>query len=110
VTTPAPPVDAEVEHARDGAHGAVRVQRAEHHVPGHRGLTGNLGRLVVAHLAHQDHVGVLAQDRAQGAREGQPGLRVHLHLADAGQLVLDGSSTVTMLTSGLQPGEARTAT
>ena len=57
--------------------------------PGHRGLERDLGRLLVAHLADEDHVGVLAQDRPQHAGERQAGLRVDLDLVDARQLVLD---------------------
>ena len=46
-------------------------------------------RLPVADLADQHDVGVGAQDRAQGGGEGQPRLRVDLHLVDAGEAVLD---------------------
>ena len=56
---------------------------------GERGLEGELGGLLVADLADEDDVGVLAQDGAQAAAEGQPGALVHLHLGDAGDLHLD---------------------
>ena len=62
----------------------------EHEVAGQRGLHGDLGRLGVTHLAHHDLVGVVAQDGAQPAREGQPLLLVHRHLGDEADLVLDG--------------------
>ena len=56
---------------------------------GERGLDRDLGRLAVADLADHDDVGVLAEDRAQAAGEGQADLRLHLDLVHAGQLVLD---------------------
>ena len=57
--------------------------RREHQVAGERRLDRDLRRLVVADLADHDHVGVLAQDRAQRLREGEVDLGVDLHLADA---------------------------
>ena len=45
--------------------------------------------LPVAHLADQDHVGVLAQDRPQPEGEGEPGGRVDLGLVDVLERVLD---------------------
>ena len=71
------------------ARGVVRVQRAEHHVPGQRRLDRHLGRFQVADFADQDHVRVVPQDRPQGAGERQADLRVRLDLADAGLMVLD---------------------
>ena len=43
----------------------------------------------VADLADHDHVGVGTHDGAQALGEGQPGPRVDLDLAQAGELVLD---------------------
>ena len=48
-----------------------------------------LGRFQVAHFADEDHVGIVAQDAAQGGGEGQADLGVHLNLADARLLILD---------------------
>ena len=56
---------------------------------GERGLDRDLRGLQVADLADHDDVGVLAQDGAQGVRESQPDLGLHLDLVDAGQLILD---------------------
>ena len=42
----------------------------KHEVAGQRGLHRDLRGLEVADLAHHHHVGILAQDRAQAAREG----------------------------------------
>jgi len=81
--------DAHVGQARDGLRGADGVQRREHHVAGQRRLHAYLGCLLVADLAHQDHVRVLTQDRAQPGREGQADLRVGVDLRDARELVLD---------------------
>ena len=47
------------------------VQRGQDEVAGQRGLDGDPGRLDVADLADQDHVGVLAQDRLQAGGEGE---------------------------------------
>src|SRR2546425_9455446 len=58
-------------------------------VPGERRLHGDLGRFAVADLAHQDHVGVLAQHGAQPGREGEADSAAGLDLPDAAQLVLD---------------------
>ena len=51
----------------------------------HRGLRG----FRIAHLAHHEHIRVLAQKSAQGGGEGEADLRVDLHLVDAGQMDLD---------------------
>ena len=62
-------------------------------------LSAVCDRLLVAHLADQDHVGVLAQDAAQRALEGH-GVHADLALVDDRLLVecrnSIGSSTVTM--------------
>ena len=72
-----------------GAGGVVGVQRAEDQVAGERRLDGDLGRLQVADLADQDHVGVLPQDRPQARGEGQADVGVDRHLDDAVDVVLD---------------------
>ena len=61
----------------------------EHHVAGHGGLEGDVGRLLVADLADEDHVGVGAEDRAQPGGERQAGARVDLDLVGVRHLVLD---------------------
>ena len=75
----------------------VGVQRREHEVTGERGLDRDVDGLGVADLTDQDDVGVLTQDRPQRAGEGQPALRVDLHLVDAVERYSTGSSTVTKL-------------
>ena len=58
-----------VDDAVDGLGGVLRVQRGEHQVPGlGRGERRGHG-LGVAHLAHQDDVGVLAEHAPEGAVE-----------------------------------------
>ena len=69
--------------------GVGGVQRRQHEVTGERGLHRDAGRLDVADLADQDHVGVLAQDRPETVGEGEPGLLVDLDLVDLGEDVLD---------------------
>jgi hypothetical protein len=59
------------------------VQGGEHEVAGEGRLDRGDGGLLVADLADQHDVGVAAQDRAQGGRERQPRLVIHLHLVDA---------------------------
>jgi len=73
------------------------VQRREHEVARQAGLDRDLGGLEIADFADHDHVGILPQDRAQPAREGHFHLGVDLGLADAVDVVLDGSSTVITL-------------
>ena len=65
------------------------VQRREHEVAGERGLHGDAGRLDVADLADEDHVGVLAQDRLETVGERDAGLLVDLDLVDRREHVLD---------------------
>ena len=57
--------------------------------PVKRACTAISRRLEVADLADHDDVGILAQDRAQAARERHLDLRVDLRLADAVDVVLD---------------------
>ena len=67
--------------AVDGLGRVDRVQRREHQVARLRGLERDRDRLEVAHLAHQDHLGRLAQRGAQREREGL-GVGAHLALVD----------------------------
>jgi len=64
-------LDAHVDEARDGADRVVGVQGREHQVTGEGGLQGELGGLLVADLADEHDVGVLAQHAAQAAGEGE---------------------------------------
>src|SRR5438034_1855136 len=48
-----------------------------------------LFRSAVADLAHEHHVRILPQDRAQRGGEGEPSLLLHLHLHDPLHPVLD---------------------
>ncbi len=60
-----------------------------HQVTGQARLHGDLRGLEVADFADHHHVRVLAQDRAQPARERHLDARVDLRLADAVDVVLD---------------------
>jgi hypothetical protein len=62
------------------------VHRGEHEVPGLRGLDGGHGRISIADLADEDHVGVLPQHLLQGRGVGL-GVRTHLALPDHGQVI-----------------------
>jgi hypothetical protein len=79
----------EVDEPRDRRGRVVRVQRRQDEVARLRGLERDARRLVVADLADEDHVGVLAQHRAQHARERETLLLVDVDLVDALQLILD---------------------
>ena len=74
-------IDVHVEETRDRLRRRVRVQRREDQVAGERRLDADRRRLVVAHLADHDHVGIGAQERAHRRGEGEVDLRLHLHLA-----------------------------
>ena len=82
-------LDLHVEEAAEHVDHVVGVDGGEHQVAGERRLDRDLGGLRVADLAHHDLVGIVAQDRAQPAREGEPLLLVDRDLRDAPELVLD---------------------
>ena len=79
---------AHINQSHGAADGVVGVQRREHQMAGHRRTQANLGGFMVPHLAHQDHVRVLAQRGAQYTGEFQADFRVYLHLGNARQPVL----------------------
>ena len=62
------------------------MERGKHQVAGESGLDADFRRLEVADLAHHDDVGVLAEEAAEGGREVQADVLVHLHLVDAGEV------------------------
>ena len=82
-------LDAHVEEAAEHVHHVVGVHGGEHQVSGERGVDGDLRRFGVADFAHHDLVGIVTQNRAQAAGEGQALLLVHRNLGDAANLVLD---------------------
>ena len=75
-----------VDDAVDRLGGVLGVERAEHEVPGLGRRQGGADRLEVAHLADQDHVGVLAQGGLQGGPEAL-GVGAELALVDDALLV-----------------------
>ena len=80
---------AHVDQPRDGAHRIIRMKRGEHKVPRKARLNRDLCSLQIADLADHHDVGVLAQYRAQGAREAHFDPGIDLGLADAVEVVLD---------------------
>src|SRR3954451_5657527 len=58
-------------------------------------------RVGIANLADENHVGILAKDRAQGSRKSEPRLLVYRNLADAIDLIfnriLDGNDVHRLL-------------
>ena len=61
--------------------GAVGVEGRQHEVPGGGRLHRDPRRLGIADLPHEDHVGILPQERAQGRGKAQTrrGIDGHLH-------------------------------
>ena len=62
---------------------------------GQGGIHGDFGSFSVAKLAHDDHIRIMAQYRAQYAGEGQPDRRIHGNLIDAFDLVFDRNVTIS---------------
>ena len=104
-------LDAHVQQAGDGGGCIVRVQRGKHQVTGLRRVHRDLGRLLVANLAHHHHVRILAQDRAQRGRERHARRRVHLHLVEPPDLelhrILDRDDVRLVVVDGVQEGIQR---
>ena len=72
------------EHVDDPVYGFGRaggVQGSKDQMPGFGRCDGQANGLQVAHLAHQNRVGVFAQGRAQGGRK-TVGVHAHLALVD----------------------------
>jgi hypothetical protein len=82
-------LDADIDQARDGTRCIIRVQRRENKVPGERRLHCCLRSFAVANLAHHDHIGILAEHRAQRRRKRKACFVVHLELIHARQRCLD---------------------
>jgi hypothetical protein len=66
------------------------MQRAHDEVARERCLDADAGSLGVAHLADEDDVRILPQERSQHGRERGPRLGVDLDLRDAVEVVFDG--------------------
>ena len=91
----------QVGEAADRPLGVAGVQRGEDEVARLGGAQGHLGRLAVADLADEDHVGVLPQPVLQPVGEGQHvgadlALRARPSAAACGNRYSTGSSTVMM--------------
>ena len=81
--------DVHIQQAGDPSHRIVGMEGAEDQVACEGGPDGDLGGLVVAHLADHDHVRVAAQDASQGSGEREVDLRLHGDLDHAVELVFD---------------------
>ena len=77
------------------------MQGREDQVACEASLDGDLGGLEVADLSHQDHVGILAQDRAQPRGKREADLRLDLDLADSSEpdfhRVFDGDDVLVRI-------------
>ena len=82
-------LDPHIDQTRDRAGRVVCVQGGENQMPRERSLDRDLRRLQIARLADHDAVRILAQERAEDARERQPDRFIHRHLNDPFQIVLD---------------------
>src|SRR6476646_4730223 len=80
---------AHVQEASDHVHHVVGVYGGEHQVAGERRLDGDLRGFRIANFSHHDLVGIVAQNGAQPAGEGQPFFFIDRDLRDAADLVLD---------------------
>jgi len=82
-------VDAHVQEAGDGADAVVRVEGREDEMPGLGGAHSDLRRFGIADFADEHDIGVVSEDRAEAAGEGEADLLARLDLDDAFELVLD---------------------
>ena len=81
--------DAHIQEAAEDVDDVVGVDGGENKVAGEGRVDGDLRRLLVADFADEDLVGVVAQDGAEAAREGEALLFVYRNLGDAADLVFD---------------------
>ena len=65
-------LDSHIDETSDCRRCVVRMERAEHQVPGQRRLDGGSRRFVVADFTDHDDVGVLSQQRAQALEKVSP--------------------------------------
>ena len=93
--------DAHVVQTRDGAGGVITVHGAQHLVAGQRGFNRDFRGFRIANFTDHDDVRVLAQDRAQRVGEREPDFLFTGTWLMPGIWNSTGSSTVTMLNSGL---------
>ena len=82
--------DADVQEAAEHVDHVVGVNGGEDQVAGERGVDGDLGGFLIADFADHDLIGIVPQDGAEAAREGQALLLVDRDLRDALELILDG--------------------
>ena len=65
------------------------VKGGQNKVPRQRRVNRDMCGFGIAHLAHHDHVRILAHEGTQRRGEGQPDRGLDLGLIDAGQVILD---------------------
>ena len=82
-------LDTHVQKAPQHIDHVIRVDGRKHQMPGQRRVDRNLRSLRIADLAHQNLVGIMAQNRPQSARKREPFFLIHRNLRNAPDLVLD---------------------
>src|SRR5260370_24813562 len=82
-------LDAHIDEAADDVGNVVGVDGGENEVAGGGRLDGDLGGFLIADFANHELVGVVPQDGAQAAREGETLFLVHRILRDPAPLILD---------------------
>src|ERR1700730_5483201 len=82
-------LEAHLEEAAEPTDGIGWMQRRENEVARQCRLHGNLGRLLIADLSHEDGVRVLTENGAQPGSKGDPGQTVDLDLVDVLERVLN---------------------
>ena len=82
-------LDADVQEAAEHVDHVIGVDRGEDQVAGERRVDGDLRGFLIADFADHDLIGIVTQDGAQAAREGQALFLVDRNLGDAFELVFD---------------------
>src|ERR1035437_9132754 len=83
-------LDAHVEEAPQHVQDVIGMHGGEHQVAGEGGIDGDLRGLLIADFADHDLVGIVTQNGAQAAREGEALLLIHRDLGNALDLIFDG--------------------
>src|SRR5580704_6957040 len=82
-------LDAHVEETPDNIDHVIGVDSSKNQVARERGLNGDLRRFGVANFADHDLVGIVTQNGAQSASEGQTFLLIDRNLGDAANLIFN---------------------
>src|SRR5208283_3985275 len=79
-----------LHEAEKAAGGIVGMKGGKNKMSGQRRLNGYLRRFLIPDFPDHDYIGVVAQDRTQGSRKGQPDFAFYLNLINALKLIFYG--------------------